>query len=275
MHDDVFVSDESHVRAHYDSGAELDRLDTPLGIVEFERTREILARHLPDPPALIADIGGGPGRYAIWLARLGYRVVHRDLMPLHVDETRSLALAAGVSIDSAVSDARSLDLPDDAFDAVLLLGPIYHLTRRADRLRALSEARRLGRRGATIHVAAISRWAMRLHGVMVERIDERFPDALTLIEDVERTGTVPPLFEGSFAGFAHRPAQLRAEAGAAGLDVVDLVGVEGIAFALSDLRERLATEEGRSLVIEAARRIERVPELIGLGPHLLLTARIP
>lgn len=269
------MSDEAYVRAHYDSGAELERLNRPLGIVEFERTKEILDRHLPRPPAEIADIGGGPGRYAVWLARLGYHVVHRDLMQLHVEETRSTALAAEVSIDTGVADARSLDLRDDAFDAVLLLGPLYHLTTRADRLRALSEARRIGRRGATVHVAAISRWAMRLHGVTVERIHERFPDALLRIEEVERTGTVPPLFEGSFAGFSHRPGQLRAEARAAGLEVVDLVGVEGIAFALSDLEERLATEEGRSIVFETARTIERVPELMGLGPHLLLTARVP
>ena len=57
------------------------------------------------------------------------------------------------------------------------------------------------------------------------------------------------------------------------LEIVDLVNVEGIAFALQDLEERLASDEGRGVVLEAARAIERVPELLGLGPHLLLTAR--
>ena len=52
------------------------------------RTRQIIARHLPPPPATVADIGGGPGRYSVWLATLGYRVLHRDVVPLHVDQLR-------------------------------------------------------------------------------------------------------------------------------------------------------------------------------------------
>ena len=59
------------------------------------------------------------------------------------------------------------------------------------------------------------------------------------------------------------------------LEVDDLVGVEGLAFALSDLEERLADPVGRAVVLDAARAIERVPELLGLGPHLLATARRP
>ncbi len=98
-------------------------------------------RSLPAAPALVADIGGGPGRYALWLAGLGYRVEHRDLMPLHV---RQLAQDAGglAGLHTAVGDARELDLADASVDAVLLLGPLYHLRRRGDRVRALGEARR-------------------------------------------------------------------------------------------------------------------------------------
>jgi len=77
--------------------------DDPKGVVEFERTKEILQRQLPAAPAVIADIGGGPGRYALWLAELGYTVEHRDLMRLHVEQlqkssgpwcTRKLAMLA-------------------------------------------------------------------------------------------------------------------------------------------------------------------------------------
>jgi SAM-dependent methyltransferase len=70
----------------------------------------------------IADIGGGPGRYALWLAELGYQVEHRDLMPLHVQQLRDEA--TGIEgLHTAVCDARDLDLDDDSVDAVLLLGP--------------------------------------------------------------------------------------------------------------------------------------------------------
>lgn len=67
---------------HYARGEERDRLTEARGVLEFERTKEIVLRQLPAPPSVIADIGGGPGRYAQWLAERGHRVEHRDLMPL-------------------------------------------------------------------------------------------------------------------------------------------------------------------------------------------------
>ena len=88
------------------------------------------------------------------------------------------------------------------------------------------------------------------------------------------TGLLPPLFPGSFSGYCHRPQQLRSEIRAAGMDVIDLVSIEGLSFALPDLEQRLANPETRSVVLDAARVVERVPELLGLGPHLLATARL-
>jgi SAM-dependent methyltransferase len=275
MHHLSVNQDEPYVRAHYETGIERDRLDLPLGVVEFERTKEIVGRHLPAPPATVADIGGGPGRYAVWLAGVGYDVIHRDIVPLHVDQAREAGIVAGVTIDANVGDARSIDLADESVDSVLLLGPLYHLTRRRDRIGALHEARRIVRPGGTVFAAAISRWVPRLHAVVVLKAYERFPQVNDLVEGVERSGRLPPLFEADFSGYCHRPSQLRSELRTAGLDVVDLVNVEGIAFALPDLDERLASEEGRAVVLEAARAIERVPELLGLGPHLLVTARRP
>jgi SAM-dependent methyltransferase len=260
---------------HYARGGERDRLaDRGRGVLEFERTKEILLRRLPAPPALVADIGGGPGRYALWLAGRGHRVEHRDLVPLHVDQLRADAGDDG-PISTAVGDARELDLGDGTVDAVLLLGPIYHLPRRRDRVRALAEARRVVRPGGPVFVAAISRWAPRLDGELRGRLYETMPQIREETPRVERTGWLPPLFPGSFTGYCHRPRQLRAELGAAGLEVVDLVSVEGMAFALSDLDERMDDPLAREVVLDAARALERVPELLGIGPHLLATALRP
>lgn len=258
---------------HYARGLERDRLAEPLGQVEFTRTQQIVLRHLPAVPATVADVGGGPGRYTLWLAGLGYQVRHRDMVPLHVDQVvRDAGGSPGVQ--AAVGDARQLDLADESVDAVLLLGPLYHLERREDRLQALAEARRVVRPGGPVFAAAISRWAPRLSGQLAERLPALQSEAgQDLVQGVERTGQLPPLYPGSFCGYCHRPGQLRDEIQAAGLDMVDLVSVEGLAFALADLDERMSDPAERQVVLGAAEAIERVPELLGLGPHLLATAR--
>ena len=54
--------------------------------------------------------------------------------------------------------------------------------------------------------------------------------------------------------------------------MVDLVSVEGLAFTLDDLDQRMGDPLAREVVLETARALERVPELLGIGPHLLATA---
>ena len=263
-------ADDAALRAYYERGRERERLTDGRGDLEFTRTTEIVLRRLPAAPATVADIGGGPGRYALWLASLGYQVEHRDLVPLHVEQL--MADAAGVpGIHTAVGDAQDLDLPGASVDAVLLLGPLYHLTDRAERVRALRECARIVRPGGPVFAAAISRWAARIDGMLRERIYLKHPVVLGLIDRIDRTGMLPPLQEGGFTAFCHRPGELRDEVAEAGLEVTGLVSVEGPAFILGDLDARMADPVDRSVALEVARAIERVPELAGFGPHLIAT----
>lgn len=257
------------MRAYYEQGKERDRLASPKGVLEFARTQEILLRRLPAAPAVVADIGGGPGRYAVWLGERGYEVEHRDVMELHVEQLRACSLP---SIGTAVGDARDLDLPDSSMDAVLLLGPLYHLPDRADRIQALREARRVVRTGGPIFIAAISRWAARLDAVPQERLYEQFPDFLPQLGDSERTGNLPPVVPDGFLGYTHRPNDLADEVAEAGLRLDDLVGVEGLPLSGDDMQQRVADPDAWDVVLDSARAIERVPELLGLSPHLVATA---
>jgi SAM-dependent methyltransferase len=269
------AEDPQHVAMHeyYALGKEAERLaSSGAGRLEFQRTQEIVRRHLPAAPATIADIGGGPGRYSLWLAGLGYRVVHRDIVPLHVDQVRAAAVAGEPAVESAVGDARSLDLADVSVDAVLLLGPLYHLAERADRVQALREAARIVRPGGPVYGAAISRWAARLDGMLRLRVYEQRPEAVDIIGPLEQTGVMPPLIPGGFNGFAHRPGQLRAEFASAGLAVADLVSVEGAAYIIHDLDDRADDERAWQVILDTARAHERVAELVGLGSHLIATA---
>jgi len=261
---------DSPMQAYYAQGGELTRLDSFKGLLEWERTKEILGRVLPPPPAVIADVGGGPGRYALWLAASGYTVEHRDIVQMHVEQAQATNVPA---VHSAVGDARALDLGDASVDAVLLLGPLYHLADRDQRVRALSEARRVVRPGGPVVIAVISRWAPRLDGVVTERLYETAPALLGLLDEVERSGQLSPLAKGSFTCYTHRPAELAGEIADAHLRLEDLVGVEGLPIAEAELGARLADPTARQVVLDAARAIERVPELLGLSSHLIATAR--
>jgi len=266
---------DDNVHSHYEIGLERDRLSHGKGLLEFERTKELLVRHLPPAGSVVADIGGGPGRYSVWLAQEGYRVIHRDLVALHVQQTLELAHETGSMVESAVGDARSLDLADESVDAVLLLGPLYHLPDREQRVKVLSEAKRVLRPGSPVFAVALSRWAPLLDGVVVKKLSKEDANIWQLWDVVERSGVFMPVTKESFSGYCHRPEDLRREAEDAGLEVVDLVSVEGLGFFMPDVDKRWADVGLRNDLMEAARRIERVPELLGLGPHLMVTAVKP
>lgn len=266
---------DREILEYYERGKERDRLDAARGgaPLERERTREVLGRHLPSPPATVVDVGGGAGAHALWLSSLGYDVHLRDPVPLHVAQAEADAREWGLSLASvAVGDARALDLGDGSADVVLLLGPLYHLQEATDRRRALLEARRVLRAGGLLAVAAVSRWAPILGGLAIGLLEH--PEHLRVVEEAAETGRFDPEPPSGFTrAYLHRPEELREEISSAGFGVLDLVGLEGVGFAFSDFAHRWADPAKQTALMEAARLIEGVPELLGLSPHLLLVAR--
>jgi SAM-dependent methyltransferase len=156
------------ITAFYNEGKEAGRLFQGLGLLEFARMQEILSQYLPPAPAVVADIGGGPGTYACWLAGSRYAVHLVDPVPLHVEQakTASLEQPAYPLTSCCVGDARCVPLADTSVDAVLLHGPLYHLTSRDDRLLALREARRILRPEGVLVAVAISVYASTIVGLV-------------------------------------------------------------------------------------------------------------
>jgi SAM-dependent methyltransferase len=94
---------DPEVIAFYERGDEAGRLES-LGRLEFARMMELLERFLPPVPAVVFDVGGGAGAYALALARRGYEVHLLDPIALHLEQ----ALAA-VEADAAAELASAPD----------------------------------------------------------------------------------------------------------------------------------------------------------------------
>ena len=156
---------KDRVRAYYAEFGEREwnRLLNPTdGAVEFAVNRRAISRHLPTPhdSLRILDLGGGPGRYSFWLVDQGHKVTLADLSPELLTIARTKSAEFHTKLEAVVeADACDLSVwPDASFDAVLCLGPFYHLPDVVDRDRAARELCRVLRPGGVAFVALMPRY---------------------------------------------------------------------------------------------------------------------
>ena len=263
---------DPEVIAHYALGVEGDRLIAGgSSRIEFARTKELLSRFLPEPPARVLDVGGGPGWYASWLADRGFDVRLVDVVPLHVEQARERA-DKGPHFAAGLGDARELDASDGSYDVVLLMGPLYHLPARADRLRALREARRVARADGLVVVATISRFAGILDGMRSGELGDPRLRSMSEMElasgkHVNTTGR-PEYFT---TAYFHHPYEIEGELHDAGLRAQGTFGVEGPGWLLW---ERWDDDRYRESILIAARALEQELSVLGVSGHLLTFARV-
>lgn len=257
---------------HYRQVQESKRLWKGVGELERVRTQDILKRHLTAAPATVYDIGGAAGVHALWLARQGYTVHLFDPVQHHVEQ----ALAA--SCDQAehplascsVGDARDIDRPDNSADAVLLLGPLYHLIHREDRLKALKEAHRLLKPGGRIFAATISRFASLIDGLSRDLVSD--PVFLgILMQDLKNGQHRNPTNNPAYftTTYFHHPDELKQEIEEAGFGLEKLLGVEGPVWFMSGISDHWKVPEKRALLLELLRTVEQDQYILGVSAHPL------
>ncbi len=268
------------IAAHYASGYEAERLLTGSGRLDRERTRELLGRFLPPAPATVLDIGGGPGGHALWLARQGYRVHLVDITPLHVQLAREASQRQPEAplAGAEVGDARSLPWEGETAQAVLLFGPLYHLTDKGDRQRALWEAHRVLVPGGVLLAVGISRYASTFDGLRLGFLkDPQFAviAAQDLMDGQHRNPTGNPAY--FMDTFFHHPDELRGEVIRAGFAVASVYGVEGPGWLVPDLDAWWENDAYRERLLRIARALEAEPSVLGVSAHLMAIAhkRIP
>jgi ubiquinone/menaquinone biosynthesis C-methylase UbiE len=267
---------EEAMRHYAEVFDESQRLVHPSGQLELARSQELLLRYLQPPPATVLDVGGGTGIYSFWLARAGYQVYLIDAMPSHIEQAQRAQEAqpdhplAGV----AVGDARHLEWSDKSADAVLLFGPLYHLTEREDRLRALREARRVLRPGGVVLAAGISRFASAFDGLWRDFLDDPVFQGIVrkdLTDGQHRNPTNHPHYFTTT--YFHHPSELKSEIEEAGLRHEATLAIEGPGWLLPDFDAHWNDSVRRERLLEIVRRIEAEPSLLGASAHLMAIGR--
>ena len=255
---------------YYNRFPEESRLTSGPFKLEFERTKDMLARFLPPAPARVVDVGGGAGTYSAWLTERGYDVHLIDATPRLIGEARQRNTTLGKPIASiSIGDARSLPEPDESAAVVMIMGPLYHLPAASDRLTALREAHRVLVTRGTVITAAISRYASALDGLSRKVLDPAFLRIRDqdLIDGQHRNPT--DTLNYFTTAYFHRPEDLHAELEEAGFSEVDVMGIEGVAWMFADFESRWADEALRQDILNIARALETEPSIVGASAHLL------
>jgi hypothetical protein len=147
-----------------------------------------------------------------------------------------------------------------------VLGPLYHLRERDDRIRALAEARRVARPGAPILAAGISRYA----ALMDIGSDGRLSEAVEpFLHHLHATGEFRSGGVGFTSAYFHLPDELARELSDAGLRDVQVYGVEGPAGPTLRALGMEGLDARLDAAVRAARMVERDPHLIAASGHLL------
>ena len=278
---------DTAVLARYNAGMERSRLRTGEGLLEFERTKEILLEELPKPPAVIYDIGGAYGEYSWWLASLGYEVHLFDLSETNIAMSAELAAEyPGVRLaTAAVADARSVPRPDKSADAILLMGPLYSITEYEERILAIEESRRLLKDEGLLFSAALTPYSVlipRLASYHKEtsRIRNELDDlaVMSMIERALEDGCyINPdmkiINHGLGSSHLHTAKAPREELSTGGFDTASVHGVMGGAWLAPNLDELLANEKTKGVLMKTVRMLDTHVEIIGLSGHLLAVSK--
>lgn len=277
---------DTTVLAGYNAGIERDRLRTGIGLIEFERTKEILLEKLPKSPAVIYDIGTAYGEYSWWLSSLGYEVHLFDLSETNIKMSEELSVEyPNVSLKSAmICDARSIPRPDKSADAILLMGPLYSITEYEERILAIKESHRLLKDDGILFSAALTPYSVLVSRLAVYRENDtkkrRELDDPAVISIIERAlvdgcyiNPERKIANGLGSSHLHTAKALREELSCGGFDTLSVHGVMGGAWLAPNLNELLDNEETRKVLMKTVRMLDTHEEIIGLSGHLLSVSR--
>ncbi len=275
------MSDLDRVRGYYQGfdEREVSRLDTPgQGVIEFHITTERLKRYLPGFGRVL-DVGGGPGRYTLWLAEQGYAPTLMDVSPNLLAIAREQATRAphaGMIEEIVEGDARDLSrFASASFDAALCLGPMYHLPERKDREDVVAELHRVLKHGAPLFVAWMPRMVFLRRSIAVPEERAHLADPAwvrSVLQDGRFDNDNPGRFDH---GYGARPQEIAPFMEGAGFDTLELVSAESFASGIDEPMADLVEHQPELIrtVLDLLSQQAGDPGLLSAAGHLLWVGR--
>jgi SAM-dependent methyltransferase len=203
MNDDV-----SDIIARYNANPQDEQERLERHQLEHDLTWVYLEKYLP-ARGTILELGAATGRYTVELARRGYEVTAVDFAAELLAENKKRLESAGAlsNVKYLVSDARDLSqLKDVCFDAILLMGPLYHLVELSDRKLAVKQASEHLKTNGILIASFISRF-----GILADII-KKDPDWINQAADVEsiieRGRDLDDYPRGGFRGYFCDPGEI-------------------------------------------------------------------
>ncbi len=254
---------EKYYDEQYDEWSRLERHK-----IEFDITKRYLDMYIPDNKLTIFDIGGGPGRYALYLAEKGHKVSLLDLSKRNIEVAKAESTKSGVRLEAYIhGNALKLKEYKQEYDVILLMGPLYHLTEESDRQKVVKEAVRLLKPGGILVASFISKYAP-------------IQDQLKYLCDIESVDEVMSYLDCGVSsgdqGFTSAYFTDHQEAkdlmASYGLKKLVFAGVENILGAKEQEINALGEAEYQKW-LEICWRLSQDPNLYGTSEHYLYIGR--
>lgn len=274
--------DTSDIRSYYDENVDQENERLERHQLERDLTRRYLQEYLP-PGGRILELGASTGAYTHWLAQRGHSLAAVDFSPAALARNQAQLQAIAAQADPAAAkallervtyataDIRDLSaLPAEEYDAVLIMGPLYHLIERGDRQQAVSQALSFLRPGGILAATFITR--LGILGDLMRNV----PQWIELVEEMRSVidlGFDPPDWpRGGFRGYFAHAAEIDPFFTSLGLQTLALAALEPAISADDEAYNRLEGRQ-RALWLELLVEISRQPSLLDSSRHLIYLGR--
>lgn len=263
-----------NIELFYNKASEETRLESGMGVFEFERIKSLIERYLSASPSKILDVGGGPGKYSQWLAQKGHQVHLVEPVSKHIEIAQNRANKLKNRFYIHLGEARKLEFPDNFADLIILHGPLYHLQRKVDRDLAICEAKRVLKSNGVILGFAINFTASTLVGLLNGLIHSKAFFEMCREELTSGLHNPPDDFPWLLAeAFYHRPEQLKDEFIKQRLTYLNTYAVEGMAWLDKEYFSNMRNKKRQKTLMELTRLTENDSYLLPFSPHIMIAAQ--